>query len=611
MKILSVSHSYPPHVGGLEAVAQAQAKSLVKHGHQVSVVTFACAGAPKGTTIVDGIPVHRVFGVQYLDTHFGIPFAFGGVGMIKTLFREVRATDVVHLHDVFYLTSWVTYLACLLFRKPLVLTQHVAMVHHTSTVVMLIQKLVYGFWGTLIFRASEAIIVYNKNVRTFLESRGVPPHTILELRNGIDMTVFHPGEPGERERVRTEFGLPLNRPLVLFVGRFVPKKGYDQVYGARDPAYDLVFVGSGAFPDAWTNDPTVHALGALDTKALSRLYRAVDLFVFPAQGEIFTLVMQEALASGVPVLTTNDPVYVESGIDTTLVALVEPTASSLKKEITRILADDELRTRMARYSVELAQKWFDWEKNIAPILELYARIAWTRLKPVVTTSWDDGHILDMKLAELLTRYGIRGTFYIAPRTIEFGEKDRLTDDAIRRLSTTHEIGAHTMSHRWLTTLTDEDAYREIVDSREYLEKVIKAPVTSFCYPAGKHTRAHARMAERAGYTLSRTVRRFSFRIQNPHELDTSVHTYNHWLDILHLALFVRGNPFTFFTLYRHWDLQAMAMFDRVCARGGIFHLWGHSWEVEAHHDWERLERVLAYIHGKSGVRYVTNGELRI
>ena len=53
----------------------------------------------------------------------------------------------------------------------------------------------------------------------------------------------------------------------------------------------------------------------------------------------------------------------------------------------------------------------------------------------------------------------------------------------------------------------------------------------------------------------------------------------------------------------------MAHFDRCLDRGGVFHLWGHSWEIDARDDWRRLDRVLAYISGHPGVRYIRNGEL--
>ncbi len=55
--------------------------------------------------------------------------------------------------------------------------------------------------------------------------------------------------------------------------------------------------------------------------------------------------------------------------------------------------------------------------------------------------------------------------------------------------------------------------------------------------------------------------------------------------------------------------MAIALFDTVLETGGVFHLWGHSWELDGRRDWERLDRVLDYIAGRSDVRYVANGEL--
>ena len=53
----------------------------------------------------------------------------------------------------------------------------------------------------------------------------------------------------------------------------------------------------------------------------------------------------------------------------------------------------------------------------------------------------------------------------------------------------------------------------------------------------------------------------------------------------------------------------MAQFDHVLAHGGVFHLWGHSWVVDTARQWDKLSRVLDYVHGHEGVRYISNIEL--
>ena len=229
---------------------------------------------------------------------------------------------------------------------------------------------------------------------------------------------------------------------------------------------------------------------------------------------------------------------------------------------------------------------------------------------IVTTSWDDGHKLDIRLADLLLRYGIRGTFYIAPEDFESTKDEHLTENEMRNLSLRFEIGAHTMTHRSLPKLSQEEALKEIVDSKKYLEQVTGHTVTSFCYPRGEYNKQHVRMVRDAGFLLARTVKRFVLTPATDFfELPTSIHTYDHYLDVIGVFRFVNWNPFRFMHFYRKWDALAIAMFDTIQKEGGVFHLWGHSWELESHGDWERLERVLAHIAHKEGVAYLTNGEL--
>ncbi len=229
---------------------------------------------------------------------------------------------------------------------------------------------------------------------------------------------------------------------------------------------------------------------------------------------------------------------------------------------------------------------------------------------IVTTSWDDGHKLDVRLAALLKKYNMPGTFYVSPRDHEIKKADRLTTAQIQEIAADgFEIGAHTMTHPRLTAVTDAQARREMRESKKFLENVIGKPVTSFCYPGGNYLKHHVKMAAEVGFAYARTVKRFYFGLRGPlQESHTSVNTYNHYQDLWKILKFARYNPFKV-PYYFHWENLAKAMFDKVQKEGGIFHLWGHSWEVDGHGDWEKLEAVLRYISGKKNVRYITNGEL--
>jgi peptidoglycan/xylan/chitin deacetylase (PgdA/CDA1 family) len=231
-------------------------------------------------------------------------------------------------------------------------------------------------------------------------------------------------------------------------------------------------------------------------------------------------------------------------------------------------------------------------------------------KAIVTTSWDDGHRLDSRLADLLAEYGLPGTFYVSPRDAEFEPGDRLARSQVINLSQGFEIGAHTMTHPRLTRLGKSAAQREIIDSKCYLEDAVGRAVDSFCYPYGLFGSEHVQIVHDAGFRYARTVRRFarstgSDRLRAP----TTVHAYSHLVDIPQAIALGRFNPMTSWDMYAHWDRLAMHLFDGVLERGGVFHLWGHSWEIDRNNEWDALRRVLSYISNRSEVIYLVNGQL--
>ncbi|MDD3006538.1 MAG: polysaccharide deacetylase family protein [Candidatus Pacebacteria bacterium] len=231
-------------------------------------------------------------------------------------------------------------------------------------------------------------------------------------------------------------------------------------------------------------------------------------------------------------------------------------------------------------------------------------------KVIVTTSWDDGHKLDLKLAELLRKYDLKGTFYVAPENREFKREDLLSDFQLRKLSQEFEIGAHTMTHPRLGKISAAKADKEIRESKEYLEKLLEKPVTSFCYPGGSYTFLNVQQVKKHGFTLARTIDRFSMNLSDtPLELPTSIHTYSHRSDAVKIARFANLDPEKTAIYYKHWEILGMAMFDKIKEEGGVFHVWGHSWEIEECQFWERLEKLFAHISGYGDVEYLTNGEL--
>jgi hypothetical protein len=233
----------------------------------------------------------------------------------------------------------------------------------------------------------------------------------------------------------------------------------------------------------------------------------------------------------------------------------------------------------------------------------------------ITTSWDDGHPLDLRVAELLTKHGLRGTFYV-PMTAANGT---MTAAQIRELGLAFEVGAHTLHHTVLTGATEQQAWQEIVASKAWLESNIGQPCLMFCPPNGRYSDRHLAMARKAGYRGFRTVELLSLDFPRPTAgialLPTTIQAYPH--DLLALARNVIKRA-AFDNLWRFvahgrssdWPALAGSLLRRAIKCGGVFHLWGHSWELQETGQWQRLDEVLRFAgEFVSQAPALTNGQV--
>ena len=232
---------------------------------------------------------------------------------------------------------------------------------------------------------------------------------------------------------------------------------------------------------------------------------------------------------------------------------------------------------------------------------------------IVTTSWDDGHKLDLKLAKLLKKYGIKGTFYISPKNREFSEEDLLSDEEIIKIDRDFEIGAHTMTHPRLTKISEKQAFNEIIESKKYLENLIRKEIRCFCYPGGDYNKKIKELVKRAGFIVARTTKEILTTTPGDlFEFGTTIQAF---------PLSIRGvcgqtryaikNNIKLIPLVftKDWAKIAKNTFDYVNHNGGIWHLWGHSWVIDKYDDWNKLERLLDYISKRKNLKYLTNSKV--
>jgi peptidoglycan-N-acetylglucosamine deacetylase len=235
---------------------------------------------------------------------------------------------------------------------------------------------------------------------------------------------------------------------------------------------------------------------------------------------------------------------------------------------------------------------------------------------VVTTSWDDGDRYDLRVAEILRARQIPGTFYI-PITPHQQARPALNHCELRSLSSEgFEIGAHGFSHKLLWRLSTEELAKEIGPCRPILEDILGAEVRMFCYPKGRYDANTVRALKQAGYVGARTNRmlatRFAFSpFAMPTTVQISQHTKYAYIKNMARAGTIESLQLCLTHLSRlgDWIELGKRLFDSVLKNGGIWHLYGHSREVEEFGMWEGLEEMLDYVSKREGVTYVHNGDL--
>ena len=213
-------------------------------------------------------------------------------------------------------------------------------------------------------------------------------------------------------------------------------------------------------------------------------------------------------------------------------------------------------------------------------------------RAIFTTSWDDGHPLDARVAELLSRHGFRGTFYM-PLSNREG-LPVMPPGEMRRLGQEFEIGSHTLDHCPLKTVDAAEARRQIVEGKAQLEQILEHRVSGFCYPWGQYTLKLRRMVIDAGFDYARTTVDFYRTLPaDPFRMPTTLQFYPHdhfpARSVLGKARSVLVRNFTgrgewrrtrdLFSVFQgqgDFMSRLQAMLDHVCLHGGVFHLWGHS-----------------------------------
>jgi hypothetical protein len=158
--------------------------------------------------------------------------------------------------------------------------------------------------------------------------------------------------------------------------------------------------------------------------------------------------------------------------------------------------------------------------------------------------------------------------------------------------------------------------REVGPCKPILEDILGSEIRMFCYPRGRYDSNVMHALEDAGYRGARTVRMLATRLEfKPYEMPTTAQIFPH-SKFNYVKNIVRSRKLEGLQAYlanrtslSNWLELGMRLFDSVLRDGGVWHLYGHSWEIDELGLWQDLGRILDYVCRRQGVMYISNSQL--
>jgi glycosyltransferase involved in cell wall biosynthesis len=399
MRILMLSWEYPPRiVGGIARHVQELSEALAQLGGEVHVITAAHPQAP-AEAVENGVMLHRV----------GVPFTPSPATLLEQVYAlnaaiESRAEPLlsewlrsgkrrpilIHAHD------WLVEPAARAlkhhFKLPLIATIH-ATEHgrHGGLHTDLSRTISHHEWQ-LSYEAWRVIVCSHFMRDEVHHILSVPYDKLDVIPNGIRAEKFAFEFPQqERAAFRTRFALP-DQPLILFVGRLVREKGIHVLLQAMPmvkayvPNAKLVIVGGGwrahleGFARFLRMESSVCFTGFIPDEELLRLYRVVDVAVYPSLYEPFGIVALEAMAVGVPVVV-SDAGGLKEVVQHERTGLITwaGNAESLAWGILRVLQEPRSARQRAERARRAVQRQFNWARIARQTRQLY-RLVWQQYR---------------------------------------------------------------------------------------------------------------------------------------------------------------------------------------------------------------------------------------
>ena len=374
MKILMLTWEYPPRVvGGIARVVYDLSRTLLKDGHDVTVITYRDGDVPYFEDD-KGVKVNRVDNYMINPNNFIdwiMQMNFNMVAKANELIAEQGNFDVIHAHD--WLVAYAAKTLKNSYNIPIVSTIHATEAGRNSGIHDEQQRYINDTEWMLTYESAEVIVNSNYMKGELQRLFGLPYEKINVVPNGVNLNLFNGIERDYNFRRRYALD---NEKIILFMGRLVYEKGVQHLISAMPKILNgyndakLVIAGKGgmidelkAQVDAMGIGHKVCFAGYLNGKDVQQMYKSADIAVFPSTYEPFGIVALEAMLSENPVVVSdigglNEIVqHRENGMKTYC-----GNPNSIADSILELLYDHKLCADITRKAKNKVRNEYNWSK---------------------------------------------------------------------------------------------------------------------------------------------------------------------------------------------------------------------------------------------------------
>jgi glycosyltransferase involved in cell wall biosynthesis len=395
-RICLLTETYHPLTGGGETQARILAESLIARKYQVFIVTQRSYDSLKIVDTIDGVSVYRIAPVgrgRFTRWHM-------------TVWSFLALARMRHQYDVILVSGFKALglsavLIAKLFRKACVLKADsngemsgeffAAGLNKLGVAPSSLLVRLFLSVRNKILRAADCFVAITSGIARELQTQGVNPMLIFPITNGVDISKFRRANALEKQQLRRQLSIPKKRTIVTYAGRLVSYKGLPLLLRVAEAIQreckevGFVLIGSGGidihncetelkeFVRAKCLEEAVYFPGEVGN--VHEYLQASDIFVLPSEEDAFPAALVEAMACGLPVVSTPVGGIKEIITDRHDGLLVEAgDFQQLHDRIRALIFDRTLSDSLGRAAVRTVHERYSSTKIADEYCEVFRRV---------------------------------------------------------------------------------------------------------------------------------------------------------------------------------------------------------------------------------------------